>query len=558
VIASPNFTHADVMRDALATTLPILVEKPLVTRIADGVDLIQRAKGREGIVWVAQEYRYMPPVAEMIRIAHEGGVGQLHQVSIREHREPFYPKVGDWNRFNANTGGTLVEKCCHYFNLMDFILKERPARVFASGGQRVNHLDERYAGPNGQTVPDILDSAYVIVEYPSGARASLDLCMFAENSVDSEQVVDRRRRRQARIRCCPSGVLRYGRREDWGRREVLGAALGHGARRGGAPDPRHQHQVPRAAFRRQLRRAPEVRPGRARRPAAEIPLDEGLRAVATGLAAHKSIDEGRVGGAERSAAGRLVGPAQRLGCARTAARWCPLDIAPEHHDRSLPPPRPSNSAPAPCASALRPDLGGAMAGFWHDDTPVLRSCEAAELQASQTVGVLSRWRRTPTVSASGTSAGSGATSTRRPISTRATRIRCTAPCGRSLAHDGQQRHAGRTRRHAPGQRTLAVQLRRHAEFRAQPNHADPASFGHEHRRPHPARRSGLAPLFPQAVAQSPARRVQSALGVRPGHATADASRAAGVASTARYGTSISTTASRAGAGRPACATRSSH
>ena len=72
----------------------------------------------------------MPPVAEMIRIAHEGGVGTLHQVAIREHREPFYPKVGDWNRFTANTGGTLVEKCCHYFNLMDFILKEKPhARV---------------------------------------------------------------------------------------------------------------------------------------------------------------------------------------------------------------------------------------------------------------------------------------------------------------------------------------------------------------------------------------------------------------------------------------------
>jgi hypothetical protein len=134
---------------------------------------------------VAQEYRYMPPVAEMIRMAHEGAVGRIHQVAIREHREPFYPKVGDWNRFSANTGGTLVEKCCHYFNLMDLILGERPTRVFASGGQRVNHLDESYGGRR----PDILDSAYVIVEYPSGARAMLDLCMFAENSVDNEHIV---------------------------------------------------------------------------------------------------------------------------------------------------------------------------------------------------------------------------------------------------------------------------------------------------------------------------------------------------------------------------------
>ena len=41
----------------------------------------------------------MPPVAEAIRMTHEGAVGRVQQVTIREHREPFYPKVGDWNRF---------------------------------------------------------------------------------------------------------------------------------------------------------------------------------------------------------------------------------------------------------------------------------------------------------------------------------------------------------------------------------------------------------------------------------------------------------------------------
>ena len=289
VIASPNFTHIEVMRDALATDLHLLVEKPLVTRVADGVEMIERAKGRKGIVWVAQEYRYMPPVAEMIRIAHEGGVGRLHQVAIREHREPFYPKVGDWNRFNANTGGTLVEKCCHYFNLMDLILKEQPTRVFASGGQRVNHLDERYEGKT----PDILDSAYVIVEYPSGARASLDLCMFAENSIDNEHVVivgDEGKLESL----LPSGVLRYGRREDWGRREVWGQPSGTGrgvaVRQVRDTNIKYPGQHFGASYVEHQKFAHAVTHGQA----AEISLEEGLRAVATGLAAHKSIDEGRV------------------------------------------------------------------------------------------------------------------------------------------------------------------------------------------------------------------------------------------------------------------------
>ena len=288
VIASPNHTHAEVLREALTTELHILVEKPLVTRLDDGLELLRLAKGRRAITWVAQEYRYMPPVAELVRLAHAGEAGRIQQVSIREHREPFYRKVGDWNRFSANTGGTLVEKCCHYFNLMELILRERAVRVMASGGQRVNHLDERYAGQ----VPDILDSAFVIVEFGSGARALLDLCMFAENTVDNEHIAvvgD-----VAKIESLlPSCTLRVGRRADWGQREAWGQASGTGqgvsVRRVWDTAIKYPGHHFGASYIEHLKFAQAVRNGTP----AEIPLDEGLRAVAIGLAAHRSIDEGR-------------------------------------------------------------------------------------------------------------------------------------------------------------------------------------------------------------------------------------------------------------------------
>ncbi|MEY2951914.1 MAG: hypothetical protein RLZZ401_1, partial [Pseudomonadota bacterium] len=287
VIASPNHTHAAVLADALATDLPILVEKPLVTNIADGLGLLARAQGRQAITWVAQEYRYMPPVAEMIRLAHAGEAGVLQQVAIREHREPFYPKVGDWNRFNANTGGTLVEKCCHYFNLMDLVLQERPLRVFASGAQRVNHLDERYDG----RTPDILDSAYVIVEYESGARALLDLCMFAENSTDNEHiaVIGNEGKLESLI---PALVLRHGRREDWGTRTVWGQPSGSGrgvaTRRVWDTNIRYAGQHFGASYIEHQKFAQAIRHGLP----PEVSLEDGLRSVATGVAAHRSIATG--------------------------------------------------------------------------------------------------------------------------------------------------------------------------------------------------------------------------------------------------------------------------
>jgi predicted dehydrogenase len=292
VVATPNFTHVDILRDCLATPLHILAEKPICTRVEDAHALVQLAQSRQALVWVAQEYRYMPPVAEMIRMAHGGAVGQIHQVAIREHREPFYPKVGDWNRFSINTGGTLVEKCCHYFNLMDFILGEHPTRVFASGGQRVNHLDEKYNGPNGQSTPDILDSAYVIVEYQSGARAMLDLCMFAENSVDNEQIliVGNEGKLESLL---PSLTLRYGRREDWGTRKVWGEPSGSGkgvsVRRVWDTNIKYAGQHFGASFIEHEKFAHAVRNGLP----ADVTLEDGLRSIATGIAAHKSIDTGR-------------------------------------------------------------------------------------------------------------------------------------------------------------------------------------------------------------------------------------------------------------------------
>ncbi len=184
VIASPNHLHVDQIFEVANTRpLPLLVEKPLFTNPEDAARLAQLQRDYPCPIWVAMEYRYMPPIATLIdKLDATGGVKML---SIREHRFPFLEKVGNWNRFNRNTGGTFVEKCCHFFDLMRLILKSDPVRVTASGGQAINHLDEAYGGET----PDILDHGYVIVDFASGARAMLELCMFAEGARYQEEIV---------------------------------------------------------------------------------------------------------------------------------------------------------------------------------------------------------------------------------------------------------------------------------------------------------------------------------------------------------------------------------
>jgi predicted dehydrogenase len=184
LIASPNYMHLHQLETISAIRpLPVLVEKPLFTAPEDAARLAALKASYPAPIWVAMEYRYMPPVARLLQEA-EAATGGIRMLTIREHRFPFLEKVGDWNRFNRKTGGTLVEKCCHFFDLMRLILESDPVRVMASGGQAVNHLDEVYDGER----PDIWDHAYVIVDFASGARAMLELCMFAEGARYQEEI----------------------------------------------------------------------------------------------------------------------------------------------------------------------------------------------------------------------------------------------------------------------------------------------------------------------------------------------------------------------------------
>ncbi|HIG72392.1 MAG TPA: Gfo/Idh/MocA family oxidoreductase [Myxococcales bacterium] len=275
VIASPNFTHIDVMRDVFETDLHVLLEKPMCTTLEDCDEVRMAAESHSGVVWIGLEYRYMAPITALLEQLRAGAVGDLKMFSIREHRRPFLPKVGDWNRFSRNTGGTLVEKCCHFFDLMNLAVGSAPRRVYASGGQAVNHLDEVYAGETS----DILDHAFVIVDYECGTKATLDLCMFAESSRNEQEICATGD--AGKLECfVPGGSMVIGTRKmrDYREVEIL-------------PDPRVAHEGLHhgASYLEHLDFADAIRNGTP----PLVDVGAGLASVELGIAAHRSIEEGQ-------------------------------------------------------------------------------------------------------------------------------------------------------------------------------------------------------------------------------------------------------------------------
>ncbi|MEM1132928.1 MAG: Gfo/Idh/MocA family oxidoreductase [Pseudomonadota bacterium] len=175
IIATPNHSHWQLVEPLLASGKPMLVEKPMATTLEDAFAMLQAAEAHPTLFQLGLQYRYKALYAEALdRLADKATIGNLKTLRIAEYRPPFLDKVGQWNKFNSGSGGTLVEKCCHYFDLMHRITGAPPERVFANGSQAVNFRD---LARNGEQA-DMLDNADVLIDYARGVRGSFTLNML--------------------------------------------------------------------------------------------------------------------------------------------------------------------------------------------------------------------------------------------------------------------------------------------------------------------------------------------------------------------------------------------
>ncbi len=176
IIATPNFTHLEVMRVAVRYDKAIFLEKPIATTLEDAYEVCRLAANHSRVVRFGLQYRYKAIYAEAIsEVFERNAVGRIHSINMLEHRFPFLDKVGQWNKFDAYTGGMLIEKCCHYFDLMNLFAGSHPQQVFAVGNQAVNFRNFTYANKKA----DGLDQAQVSIEYANGVIGGFSLCMFA-------------------------------------------------------------------------------------------------------------------------------------------------------------------------------------------------------------------------------------------------------------------------------------------------------------------------------------------------------------------------------------------
>lgn len=136
VVTSPDYTHASVVSRLLRAGADVIVEKPLTIN-AEGTRQIVDAMNESGkSVVVTFNYRYSPRNSALRQLIADGEIGQVTSVEFQwvldtRHGADYFRR---WHREKKNSGGLLVHKASHHFDLVNWWIASSPTRVFASGG----------------------------------------------------------------------------------------------------------------------------------------------------------------------------------------------------------------------------------------------------------------------------------------------------------------------------------------------------------------------------------------------------------------------------------------
>jgi len=170
VVASPTDVHPEAVVPLLDRDVDVLCEKPLAASLADHDRIIEAHRRSAGLLYPGFQRRLAPYYRRLGELI-EGTVGRLGAMCHTEVRDPFHvaePGTPGYRYSRARSGGALLEKNCHDFDLFNWYADADPVRVSAFGGQHVLRRDT-----------DVLDQATVNVRYEGGLLASLELCLYA-------------------------------------------------------------------------------------------------------------------------------------------------------------------------------------------------------------------------------------------------------------------------------------------------------------------------------------------------------------------------------------------
>jgi len=174
IIATPNSSHLPIGLLAIRHGIPVLIEKPIATSVADGLALASAAREAGVPVLIGHHRRHSPFIQRGREIVRSGALGELVAATglALFHKPPDYFDAAPWRR-ERGVGGPILINLVHVIDDLRVLAGEMVAvRAMVSNARRSF---------------DVEDSAAIAIRFADGALGTVLLSDVAASPWGWEQ-----------------------------------------------------------------------------------------------------------------------------------------------------------------------------------------------------------------------------------------------------------------------------------------------------------------------------------------------------------------------------------
>ena len=138
IVTSIDRTHHRYIIRAMELGCDCITEKPMTVDAEKCQAILDTIERTGKNLRVTFNYRYTPPATKVKELVMDGVVGEILSAEMQwlldtTHGADYFRR---WHRDKRNSGGLLVHKATHHFDLMNWWLDATPKTVFAMGDLR--------------------------------------------------------------------------------------------------------------------------------------------------------------------------------------------------------------------------------------------------------------------------------------------------------------------------------------------------------------------------------------------------------------------------------------
>lgn len=181
VVVTPTFLHAEPAIAALSAGHHVLCEKPMALNVDQANQMIAAAKKTGKVLQIDLQMRYDPLYEKMAELVHSGQIGPLQYVNGTLFRKDWNPEswkytdprtgvATNWRYLSRTAGSSLMEDGIHELDVLNWMIANPIARVYATGGNNIFK--------NRETI----DHAGLAIDYEDGTKLTFDFSIFCPNA----------------------------------------------------------------------------------------------------------------------------------------------------------------------------------------------------------------------------------------------------------------------------------------------------------------------------------------------------------------------------------------